>query len=325
MDFLQRYKEYVALVDEHLSAFITRSIPKTLYEPAKYILAAGGKRIRPALVLCACEAVGGKKEDALHAAAGLEILHNFTLVHDDIMDNAASRRGRPTVHTKWDSNVAILAGDALLGLAYRALLASETERVGELSSIFTEGVIEVCEGQAYDKEFETRKRVTLDEYLLMIQKKTGTMVAVATEVGAILGGGTSAERAALKSYGELVGEAFQVQDDLLDVIADEIQFGKTIGGDIVEGKKTFLLITALQRAKGDDKRLLQKLVDEGGTSKSKVDRVRRIFQTTGAIEAAGVQIANDIAKAKTQLSVLNDSESAQMLFWFADMLLNRKS
>jgi geranylgeranyl diphosphate synthase type II len=325
MDFLQRYKEYGRLIDEHIATFIKRSIPKTLYEPAKYILAAGGKRIRPVLVLCACEAVGGNKEHALPAATGLEILHNFTLVHDDIMDNASARRGRPTVHTKWDANVAILAGDVLLSLAYRALLQSNTTRIQEVSSIFTEGVIEVCEGQAYDKEFETRKRVTLDEYLLMIRKKTGTMVAVATEVGAILGNGSTAECSALKSYGELVGEAFQVQDDLLDVVADEKQFGKTIGGDIVEGKKTFLLITALQRAKGDDKRLLQKIVEEGGVSRGKVNRVRQIFLSTGAVEAAEVQIANDIGKAKDQLCVLNDSDSAHMLSWFADMLLSRKS
>jgi geranylgeranyl diphosphate synthase type II len=325
MDFFQRYKERVALVEEYLASFVRKSVPGSLYEPAKYILAAGGKRIRPVLVLCACEAVGAEKERAIHAAAGLEILHNFTLVHDDIMDNAASRRGRPTVHTKWDSNVAILAGDVLLGLAYRALLQSDTASIQELSKIFTEGVIEVCEGQAYDKEFESRRKVTLDEYLLMIRKKTGTMVAVAMEVGAILGDGSEYERAALKSYGELVGEAFQVQDDLLDVIADEKKFGKTIGGDIVEGKKTYLLITALGRAKGDDKRLLQKLVQEGGVSKTKVNRVREIFRSTGAIEAAEVQITNDIAKAKEQLSALRDSESVQMLSWFADMLLGRKS
>jgi len=325
MDFLERYKLYVSYIDKHLATFISRTIPKSLYEPANYILEAGGKRIRPVLVLCACEAVGGKKEEAIHAAAGLEILHNFTLVHDDIMDNAAARRGRPTVHTKWDANVAILAGDVLLGLAYRALLMSKTDSVHELGSIFTEGVIEVCEGQAYDKEFETRKRVSLDEYLLMIRKKTGTMVSVAMEVGAILGNGSLTERTALKSYGELVGEAFQVQDDLLDVVADEKQFGKTIGGDIVEGKKTFLLITALQRAKGEEKRLLQRIVHEGGISKSKVNRVRQIFLSTGAVEAAELQIANDIAKAKEQLKMLNDSESTHMLSWFADMLLGRKS
>lgn len=325
MDFLNRYKEYGSIVDEYLSTFVKKTIPRSLYDPAKYILAAGGKRIRPVLVLCACEAVGGKREHALDAAAGLEILHNFTLVHDDIMDHAASRRGRSTVHTKWDANVAILAGDVLLGLAYRALLQSETTFIQELSRIFTEGVIEVCEGQAYDKEFETRKRVSLDEYLLMIRKKTGTMVAVATEVGAILGNGSRGERAALKSYGELVGEAFQVQDDLLDVIADEKKFGKTIGGDIVEGKKTFLLITALQRAKGQEKKVLQNLVQNGGVSKGQVDRIRRIFLSTGAVEGAEIHVANNIAKAKEQLRVLKNSESAHMLSWFADMLLSRKS
>jgi geranylgeranyl diphosphate synthase type II len=183
----------------------------------------------------------------------------------------------------------------------------------------------VCEGQAYDKEFELRKRVTMDEYLLMIRKKTGTMVSVATEVGALLGRASEQERKALKTYGELVGQAFQVQDDLLDVIADEKKFGKTIGGDIVEGKKTFLLITALQRAKGEDKRLLQRIVQNGGTSRKTVDRVRRIFRATGVIDAAQEQISGDIARAKEQLRRLRDSESVRMLGWFTDMLLNRKS
>lgn len=325
MDYFERYQEYGRMVEEHLSNFMKVTLPKSLYEPAKYILAAGGKRIRPVLVLCACEAVGGKKAQAVDAAIGLEILHNFTLVHDDIMDNAASRRGRATVHTKWDSNVAILAGDVLLGLAYRALLQSRTPCIQELSRIFTEGVIEVCEGQAYDKEFETRKKVSLKEYMLMIGKKTGTMVAVAMEVGAILGDGTAAKRTALKSYGALVGEAFQIQDDLLDVVADEKEFGKTIGGDIVEGKKTFLLIHSLARAKGEDKRLLEKIVSDGGVSKNKVSRVREVYVSTGAVESARAQIGENIARAKEQLSVLNGSESAHMLSWFADMLLNRKS
>ena len=325
MDFLRRYKEYGSLVDEYLATFIKHSVPHSLYEPARYILAAGGKRIRPVLVLCACEAVGGKKEVALDAAVGLEILHNFTLVHDDIMDHAASRRGRPTVHKKWDENVAILAGDVLLGLAYRALLQSSTPNIQQVSRIFTEGVIEVCEGQAYDKEFELRKSVTLDEYLLMIQKKTGTMVAVATEVGAILGNASAEQRSALKSYGDLVGRAFQIQDDLLDVIADEKKFGKTIGGDIVEGKKTFLLITALERAKGQEKKFLRQIIQAGGTSRRNVDRVRRIFHVTGAVDEARERISKDIADAQQLLRNLNDSESTQMLAWFTDMLLNRNS
>jgi geranylgeranyl diphosphate synthase type II len=290
MDFLKRYQEYVSLVERYLAGFIKRTVPKTLYRPATYILAGGGKRIRPVLMLCACEAVGGTKESALDAAVGLEILHNFTLVHDDIMDHASSRRGRPTVHTKWDESIAILAGDVLLGLAYRALLQSDCSCIQQISRIFTEGVIEVCEGQAYDKEFELRKTVTMDEYLLMIRKKTGTMVSVATEVGALLGRASEEERKALKSYGELVGQAFQVQDDLLDVIADEKKFGKTIGGDIVEGKKTFLLLTALQRAKGEDKKVLQRIVQNSGASRKVVDRVRRIFHSTGAVDAAQEQI-----------------------------------
>ncbi len=325
MEFLKRYQEYSVLVERYLAAFIGKTVPKTLYEPAAYILAGGGKRIRPVLMLCSSEAVGGTKEAALDAAVGLEILHNFTLVHDDIMDNASSRRGRPTVHTKWDDNIAILAGDVLLGLAYRALLRSNSPSIQHVSKIFTEGVVEVCEGQAYDKEFETRKNVTMDEYLLMIRKKTGTMVAVATEVGGLLGGASEEERSALKSYGELVGQAFQVQDDLLDVVADEKEFGKTIGGDIVEGKKTFLLITALQRATGNDKKLLKEIVERGGTSRRSVDRVRRIFQSTGAVDAAQEQISADIAHAKERLRLLRNSDAVDMLSWFTDMLLNRKS
>ncbi|HTP13865.1 MAG TPA: polyprenyl synthetase family protein [Bacteroidota bacterium] len=325
MEFLKRYQQYGALVERSLAEFIGKTVPRTLYEPAKYILAGGGKRIRPVLMLCSSEAVGGTKDAALDAAVGLEILHNFTLVHDDIMDNASSRRGRPTVHTKWDENIAILAGDVLLGLAYRALLRSNSPHIQHVSKIFTEGVIEVCEGQAYDKEFETRRNVTMEDYLLMIRKKTGTMVSVATEVGGLLGGASEEERLALKSYGELVGQAFQVQDDLLDVIADEEKFGKTIGGDIVEGKKTFLLITALERATGEDKKLLKGIVERGGTSRRSVDRVRRIFQSTGAIDAAQEQISTDITRAKERLGLLRRSDAVDMLGWFTDMLLNRKS
>ena len=165
MDFNKRYIEYKTKVDEYLSQFIDESKPQTLYHPARYVLVGGGKRIRPLVVLLSCEAVGGSTEDALHASAAVEILHNFTLVHDDIMDNANSRRGRATVHKKWDTNVAILAGDALLALAYRALLRTNSTRIQEICEAFTEGVVVVCEGQAYDKEFETRKRVGVEDYL----------------------------------------------------------------------------------------------------------------------------------------------------------------
>lgn len=284
---------------------------------------AGGKRIRPVLVLLACEAVGGEAHDALHAGAGVEVLHNFTLVHDDIMDHATSRRGRPTIHKKWDENVAILVGDALLALAYRALLRTKSTRIQEISQVFTEGVVTVCEGQAYDKEFETRHRVHVNEYLLMIEKKTGKLVSVATQLGALIGNATQPELEALKHYGEYVGRAFQLQDDLLDIIANEKEFGKSIGGDLVEGKKTFLLLEALRRAKGDQKKLLQRLFTQGGVPRSKVELFRQVYEETGAIESAKKRIENDIAEAKKQLAALPSSAARETLLWLTDKLLNR--
>ncbi|HLF20307.1 MAG TPA: polyprenyl synthetase family protein [Bacteroidota bacterium] len=323
MDFNKRYIEYKTKVDEYLSQFIDESKPQTLYHPARYVLVGGGKRIRPLVVLLSCEAVGGSTEDALHASAAVEILHNFTLVHDDIMDNADSRRGRATVHKKWDTNVAILAGDALLALAYRALLRTNSTRIQEICEAFTEGVVVVCEGQAYDKEFETRKRVGVEDYLLMIQKKTAAMVAVASEIGALIGNAGEQELRALRKYGESVGRAFQIQDDLLDLIADEKKLGKTIGGDLVEGKKTFLLLEALKRAKGKDRSMLLNVMKNGGISKKKVSEFRKIYERTGAFDSARSHIERDIADAKFQLQQLRESDARSMLSWFADMLMHR--
>lgn len=323
MDFRRRYLQYKSLVDRYLQNFIRESTPQSVYEPIKYVMQGGGKRIRPILVLLACEAVGGKKHEALHAAAAVEILHNFTLVHDDIMDNAASRRGRATVHTKWDSNVAILVGDELLALAYRSLLKTRSRRIQQISMVFTEGVVEVCEGQGYDKEFESRSHVGVDDYLLMIKKKTGKMVAVSTEIGALIGGAGRHEANAVRSYGERVGRAFQIQDDLLDIIADEKEFGKSIGGDLVEGKKTFLLLEALRRAKGRDRKLLESVTRNGGVSRDKIGEFRRIYLETGAIAASRQRIADDINRAKQELGKLRPSVARDMLIWFTDMLLHR--
>jgi len=324
MSFELKYSEYKSRVDRYLVEAIQQTKPDSLYKPLKYVLAGGGKRIRPVLVLLSCEVVGGNIDDALHASAGIEILHNFTLVHDDIMDNADARRGRPTVHTRWDSNVAILVGDELLALAYNILLKTSSPRIREIASVFTDGVVEVCEGQAYDKQFETRAAVSVDDYLLMIRKKTGKMVAVSTEIGALVGNGSQDELAALRTYGELVGRAFQVQDDLLDVIGDEKKFGKTIGGDLKEGKKTFLLLEALRRSNGKDKKLLQMLIKNGGAAKGKIREFRRIYETSGAIDAARDFVGRDIVQAKGELQKLRPSAARDMLSWFTDMLLHRK-
>jgi geranylgeranyl diphosphate synthase, type II len=319
----QRYERHKTIVERYLRGFISEHKPHTLYDPAKYILAAGGKRIRPVLTLLACEAVGGDAKDALHAGAGIEILHNFTLVHDDIMDHAQTRRGRLCVHKKWDENIAILSGDVLLGLAHRALLRTKSSCIQEISKVFTESVITVCEGQSLDKEFETRHRVHVNEYLLMIEKKTGKLVSAAAQIGALIGKAAPGELGALRQYGEFVGRAFQLQDDLLDIVANEKEFGKTIGGDLVEGKKTFLLLEAMRRAKGNEKKLLQRVFIHGGVSRNQLPVFRRIYEETGAIDSAKKRIENDIAEAKNQLDTLPVSAARETLRWLTEKLLNR--
>lgn len=321
--FSQKYQRYKKNVERQLRSCIHKNEPRTLYEPVQYVLSGRGKRIRPLLVILSCEAVGGDVTQAMHAAVAIEILHNFTLVHDDIMDNASSRRGRATVHKKWDNNIAILVGDELVALAYRELLKTQSPSIPRVADIFTEGVVEVCEGQTFDKEFETRKDVSLDEYLLMIGKKTGKMVSVASEIGAVIGGGSEKEIRALTSYGTNIGKAFQIQDDLLDIIADEKEFGKTIGGDIVEGKKTYLLIQAHARARGADRKMLRSIMTRGGTSRRNIPAVRDIYERWGVVDMAKKAVAQNIQRASLQLAHLKRSSAREMLAWFSEMLLNR--
>jgi geranylgeranyl diphosphate synthase type II len=287
------------------------------------VLSGGGKRVRPVLVLLACEAVGGTRKQALHASAAMECLHNFTLVHDDIMDNASSRRGRATVHTKWDANVAILVGDELLALAFRVLLRTPSYRIHDITKVFTEGVVEVCEGQAYDKDFEMKKNVSLDDYLLMIKKKTGKLISVSTEVGALVGGGTDQHVRALRRYGEYVGRAFQIQDDYLDIMADERELGKTVGSDLQEGKRTFLFLAALRKAKGKDRRQLLSISKNGPLTQRTLREFRRIFRETGALDSAHAWITRDLSRAKRELECLPPSSAREMLSWLTDMLLHR--
>ena len=285
-DFTGRYKELKDEVDNRLISVIDRKQPVTLYEPAQYILEGGGKRIRPILVLLSCEAVGGSVDDAYDASVAIEILHNFTLIHDDIMDHAAHRRGRPSVHVKWDANTAILVGDELIGIAYNTLLRTEKGDLRKIISVFTDGMIEVCEGQSYDKEFEARDCVGADEYLMMIAKKTGRLVTVSAEVGALIGNASDAHMQSLVNYAACIGRAFQIQDDLLDVIADAGKFGKPIGGDILEGKKTFLLVEALRTADGEDFDLLQNVAQKKSGDGDIVKQVRSIYDRLGVIDLA---------------------------------------
>lgn len=324
-EWTERYRGLRTQIDTRLAQVIDRTEPETMYTPARYVLEGGGKRIRPVLVMLACEAVGGKADDALDAGVAVEILHNFTLVHDDIMDNADQRRGRQTVHTKWDANIAILVGDELIGIAYKCLLGTMRGDLRDIISVFTDGMIEVCEGQSYDKEFESREAVSEDEYLMMIAKKTGRLVSMSAELGAIIGGATDEQRRALVSYAEHIGRAFQIQDDLLDVVADEKEFGKSIGGDILEGKKTYLLVRALSHAQGGDLDLLMQVVRREVRDAAIVPRVRDIYARIGVLDEAREQIRIHTDDAIHALDALPAGDSRDMLVWFAEMLLARNS
>lgn len=275
------------------------------------------------MVLLSCEAVGGRGSRALPAAGAIEILHNFTLVHDDVMDHASLRRGRPTIHTKWDTNVAILAGDQMAACAYRMLLKSGTTRIRRVTEVFTEAFNDVCEGQGMDKEFESRDNVGLNDYLRMIAKKTGRVIAAAAEIGGLIGGGSRREVTALRKFGEYLGLAFQVKDDLLDVTGDVHELGKTIGGDIVEGKKTFLLLHARKRAKGKEKQILGRVIRRRGITRSTVGAVRNIYDRLGVLSEAERTIERCTRRAQRELDTLPDNRSREMLRWLSEQLLLR--
>ena len=325
IDFQHLSRLYKSEVERRLTALVKRKEPASVYEPLRYVIGGGGKRLRAILVLLSCEAVGGKARNALDAAAAIEILHNFTLVHDDVMDHATVRRGRPTMHKKWDENVAILAGDELVALAYRSLLKSKSRRLEEAMGIFTEAFVEVCEGQGLDKEFEARRDVHLRDYLLMIRKKTATLIAASAEIGAVIGGGTWLECSALRKYGEHLGRAFQIKDDLLDIEGTEREFGKTIGADMMEGKKTYVFLKALELVRGEERVFLLSLAKRKLVTLSALRRVQDIYDRAGVFDSAREEIARSTEQAKRSIGGLRPTVAKEMLLWLSCQLLRRSS
>lgn len=325
INYKERYAFYKNLIEDKLLTFTTKVSPTGIYEPMKYILDGGGKRIRPMLLILCCEAAGGKADDALNAATAIEILHNFTLVHDDIMDNADTRRGRETVHKKWDRDTAILAGDGLIGYAYKSLLLTKSDRIQDVAKSFTEAIIEVCEGQSYDKEFELRKKVKIDEYIMMIDKKTSELLKCCAEIGALIGNASQEEIDALKLYALYTGLAFQIQDDLLDITADEKKFGKKTGGDLYEGKKTYLLLKAIEVAKDiEDKEFLHYITESKGVKNdAEVQKAKGIYEKYGVMDSAAKKVEEYTMMANEELNHIKESDAKLMLKWFSDMLLNR--
>jgi geranylgeranyl diphosphate synthase type II len=248
--------KYLDVIEEHLSNFQFGDEPAELYEPIKYILSLGGKRLRPVLTLMACQLFDKDFSKAIYPALGVEVFHNFTLLHDDIMDNAPMRRGKKTVHEKWNENVAILSGDVMLVKAYDLFLKSAHPDISTIIGKFNKCASEVCEGQQYDMNFERRDTVSEEEYLNMIRLKTAVLLGFAVELGAIIGGADRATSEKLCTFGANIGIGFQLKDDLLDIYASAEKFGKQTGGDIISNKKTFLLIKALELSQGDDKKKL---------------------------------------------------------------------
>ena len=253
--------------------------PENLYEPINYILGIGGKRIRPILTLAGCNLFSDSVTLAIQPAIGVVIFHNFTLVHDDIMDNAETRRNRLTVHKKWNANTAILSGDAMMIKSYEFLENTPAHLWTKLFPIFTRTALEVCEGQQYDMNFETCEEVTLDEYFNMIRLKTAVLLGAALQLGAIIGGASDDDAQHLYDFGIAIGIAFQLKDDYLDTFGDEKSFGKRIGGDIVCGKKTFLLINALTQSTNDDRLLIQNtLADKLMPEEQKIRTITAVYE-----------------------------------------------
>ncbi|MBI9061158.1 MAG: polyprenyl synthetase family protein [Marinilabiliaceae bacterium] len=318
-------KDLQSIVEKELSAQQFVEQPEGLYLPIEYILGVGGKRIRPTLCLAGCYLFNDEIKPAIKPALGLEIFHNFTLLHDDVMDNADVRRNQATVHIKWNPNTAILSGDAMLIKAYQYIADLNTNSLPSVMALFNQTALEVCEGQQYDMEFETRQDVSVDEYMKMIRLKTAVLLAGSLKTGAIIGGASDEQANLLYEFGENIGLGFQLQDDYLDVYGDVETFGKAIGGDIVANKKTFMLINALQLASGDlRKKLDEWLIEENFDAAKKIEAVRAIYDKVGVADLAREKMHYYFNKAMQALNKVDGKEAMKEdLRQFALKLIER--
>ena len=324
---MQEISSYQDAFIEHLNAYIEPKEPTNLYEPIDYILQLGGKRLRPVLTLMTAEIFDCDYKKALDAALSVEVFHNFSLVHDDIMDDAPLRRGQITVHEKWDINTGILSGDAMLIMAYQLFENYEPKQFLDLAKLFSKTALEVCEGQQYDVDFETRDDVTIPEYLKMIEYKTAVLVGAAMKMGAIVANASQDCQDSIYNFGRHLGVAFQLQDDYLDAFGDPKTFGKQVGGDIIENKKTYLYLKALEFSNNEDKLQLERLYSVNPTDPSdKIDTVKQLFVSSGSAEATKIEIEKYTKKAFSVLESLKISEeNKNALKAFGNDLMNRNT
>lgn len=324
---MEKLNSYLLFIEEELNKLSLNGKPGELYEPIKYTLSLGGKRIRPVLTLIACEAFGGIKSNAINAALAIEVFHNFTLLHDDIMDNAPLRRSKETVHIKWNPNIAILSGDAMFVISQQLMLKTASDQLIPCLELFNKTALEVCEGQQLDMNFEKQEYVSIPYYINMIALKTAVLLACSLKTGALIAGASSQDADLIYSYGKNIGIAFQLQDDILDVYADPLKFGKQVGGDIISNKKTFLLLKALELSKlnpykADELNLWLQAGAEH--AKEKVEAVTGIYNFLGVKEIAEKEVTKYHQAAINDLNNLSISEECKKPFYeFATYLMTR--
>ena len=324
---MQTSKEILKKINDFIDQLPYERKPQSLYDPVKYVLSIGGKRVRPVLMLLAYNMYKEDPERILMPACALETYHNYTLLHDDLMDNADVRRGVPTVHRKWDANTAILSGDSMLVLAYHRMLQCDADKQPEVMSLFTETALEIGEGQQYDMEFENRNDVAEAEYIEMIRLKTSVLLACALKIGAILAGASSEDADNLYKFGEQIGLAFQLQDDLLDVYGDPKVFGKAVGGDITCNKKTYMLINAFQRANDNQRAELERWVTAKDFDRNeKVAAVTDIYNQIGIRQICEEKINYYFEESKKYLAKVNVAdERKQILRQYTAEMMKRES
>ncbi|MBK7181839.1 MAG: polyprenyl synthetase family protein [Bacteroidetes bacterium] len=325
MDSIKKYHQQLELAIKEIKY---GSNPKELYEPIDYIMSLGGKRMRPILVLMSCDLFDGDTAKAIHPALAIEIFHNFTLVHDDIMDNAPLRRNQETVHVKWNNNIAILSGDAMMVKAYQEICKADATELPELLAIFNDTALKVCEGQQMDMNYETQLKVSIPQYLKMIELKTAVLLAGALKIGALVGGAREEDAQYLYDFGKHIGIAFQLQDDILDVYANADKFGKQKGGDIIANKKTFLLLKAMEMAESNryiKEELQQWIAAPEFNASEKVEAVTNIYNFLNVKELARNEMQKQYELAMNALKKIPaNEEKKNALIAFSDSLMVRE-
>lgn len=320
MEFIQTYGAYI---ESQIQKLDFPKSPATLYDPLRYFMQIGGKRMRPMLTLLGAELLGIKKEEAINAALAIEVFHNFSLIHDDIMDEAPLRRGFQTVHTKWDTNTAILSGDVLLIKAYE-LLEQQPGDLRAMLQVFNQTAKEICEGQQLDVDYESKENLSIEDYIKMIRLKTSVLLGCALEFSAIIANSSEEDRKNMYEYGVNVGLAFQIQDDILDLYADPSKFGKQVGGDVIANKKTILYLLALQNASAEQLKQLEALKTEENTA-LKIQETTKIFNDLNVKQKSLELVNHYFLKAKENLLMVSKkSNSNNSLEALADYLLTRE-